>query len=448
MVITLLYNLNILAFNSCWRIGEQRSTSRSLCDWLTAYCFSIDLRWFKETKGDPLLALFQHVERETHGGLGRHIETGIRLNANGDERRIELCLRDPVYGCRTDIPVVGLRGHHVDAVGDHAERGFLLFFFHLMVLPNRFAMLSISHFIHDGKDSDMSQTRPPHLRRSWLFVGGANEAELIAAADSGADVLIHELEDFTSPALRPKAREVSRIVLSAWKALGVVAGVRINPLAGCGHEDLAAVMRGAPDVVMLPKVSDPSNLADLDKAVSSAEHARGLKFGSTELVPNIELARGLIRTYDVCKVSPRVRSALVASEDMATDLGAERGSDGEELKYVRARFHVECTAAGVVSIDAPYTWTDDAGIKRETLYARRLGYRAKSAVNPAHPAIINSILTPSVEEIEQAQRIFDAFEAAQVRGEQRIELDGSLVEMPTYRNAEQLLKRAEELGVL
>jgi len=61
----------------------------------------------------------------------------------------------------------------------------------------------------------MSQIRPPHLRRSWLFVGGANEAELIAAADSGADVLIHEFEDFIAPVLCPKAREVSPTVLSA-----------------------------------------------------------------------------------------------------------------------------------------------------------------------------------------------------------------------------------------
>ena len=33
----------------------------------------------------------------------------------------------------------------------------------------------------------MPQIRPPEMRRSWLFVGGADEAALIAAADSGED---------------------------------------------------------------------------------------------------------------------------------------------------------------------------------------------------------------------------------------------------------------------
>ena len=65
----------------------------------------------------------------------------------------------------------------------------------------------------------MPQIRPPEMRRSWLFVGGADEAALIAAADSGADVLIHELEDFTAPSSRPAAREIAprtRRLEGAW----------------------------------------------------------------------------------------------------------------------------------------------------------------------------------------------------------------------------------------
>jgi hypothetical protein len=59
----------------------------------------------------------------------------------------------------------------------------------------------------------MRRIRPVPLCRSWLFLEGANEAVLQRAASSGADVLIHELEDFTPPALRPKAR-----MLAQWSA--------------------------------------------------------------------------------------------------------------------------------------------------------------------------------------------------------------------------------------
>lgn len=293
----------------------------------------------------------------------------------------------------------------------------------------------------------MRKRRPPNIRRSWLFLGGTDVDALIAAADSGADVLIHELEDFTAPDQRPAARAIAPTVLAAWKERGIIAGVRVNPFVDCGREDLTAVMPGAPDVVMLPKVGEPAHVAELDQAISSAERAAGIDTGSTELVPNIELARGLIQTFDICKASPRVSAALVASEDMATDLGAERGQDGEELKYVRARFHVECVAAGVVSIDAPYTWTDDAGVEQEARHARRLGYKAKSAVDPGHAAVINRVFTPSEDEVEEARRIVEAFEAAQARGDGRAELNGSLIETPIYRNAQQLLDRYESLAV-
>ena len=90
----------------------------------------------------------------------------------------------------------------------------------------------------------MAQIRPAQLCRSWLFLEGANEAVLQRAPASGADVLIHELEDFTPPALRPAARALARDLYGSWRAAGRVVAVRVNPLEGDGMEDLAAVMRG------------------------------------------------------------------------------------------------------------------------------------------------------------------------------------------------------------
>ena len=289
---------------------------------------------------------------------------------------------------------------------------------------------------------------PVEARRSWLFVEGANEAALRTAVTSGADVLIQELEDFTPPDRRAEARALSPDILAQWKAAGVVAAVRVNPLDGDGRDDLEAVMRGAPDVVLLPKANDAGQILALDESVAELERRYGLNEGSTELVPNVELARGLMNTFAICAASPRVCACVVASEDMAADLGAERSRDGGELDYVRARFHLECVAAGVMSIDRPYTWTDSAGVEADSLAARRLGYRAKSAVYAEHAAIINRVLTPSPEEVAQARRLVDAFEAAQAAGNARVEVDGSLVEVPIYLNARRLLDRAARLGIV
>jgi citrate lyase subunit beta/citryl-CoA lyase len=292
--------------------------------------------------------------------------------------------------------------------------------------------------------------RPAALCRSWLFLPGADERALATAAASGADVLIQELEDFTPPALRPRARALAPALYDRWRAAGALAAVRVNPLDGeeghVGGEDLAAAMRGRPDFVLLPKVSDPGQIERLDSALAVGEAENGIPAGSTPVVPNIELARGLVRTIAIATASPRVVACLVAAEDMAADLGAERAPDGLELAYVRQRFLVECVAAGVVAIDAPYTWRDEEGLERDTRWARRLGYKAKSCVVSEHAAAINRALTPDAEEIARATRIVAAFEAARARGHDRAEVDGSLVEVPTYANMKRLLARAAALS--
>ena len=53
---------------------------------------------------------------------------------------------------------------------------------------------------------------------TWLFVAGADEAAHAAAAKSGAHVLVQELEDFTPPALRPRARALAPALYARWRA--------------------------------------------------------------------------------------------------------------------------------------------------------------------------------------------------------------------------------------
>lgn len=283
-------------------------------------------------------------------------------------------------------------------------------------------------------------TRP---RRSWLFVAGADPAAHAAAARSGADVLIQELEDFTPPALRPKARSMAVALYERWRKAGAIAAVRINPFETDGRDDLAAVMAGRPQAVLMSKVTAPEQVKALDAAVTKLERKHGIPTGSTELVPNVETAAGLVRTLEIARSSRRITALLVASEDMVADLGAERSRGGGELAYVRARFLVECRAAGVEAIDCPYTFSDVRGARADALQAKRLGYRAKSLVSPSHARAINSVFSPQTKEIDHARRLVTAFEEARGAGRDRALVDGALVEVPIYAAAKRLL---ESLG--
>jgi citrate lyase beta subunit len=111
-------------------------------------------------------------------------------------------------------------------------------------------------------------------RRSWLFVAGADEAAHQAAARSAADVLIQELEDFTPPDLRPKARAMAATLYERWRSAGKIAAVRVNPLESCGREDIAAVMKGRPDIVLMSKVSRPEQVKDVGAGFCGLPQAR------------------------------------------------------------------------------------------------------------------------------------------------------------------------------
>jgi len=255
-----------------------------------------------------------------------------------------------------------------------------------------------------------------NARRTWLFV-------------PGADVIVLELEDFTPPELRPKAYELSEAALASWRKAGALAAVRVNPLETCGHQDLAGVIGARPDLIMMSKVATPQQIIALEKATG----------GTVDLVPNVESALGLKNTFEIGKACRRIVAMLVASEDMVADLGTERSRGGEELAYVRARFLLECRAAGVEAIDCPYTFSDVKGAIADARYARRLGYRMKSLVDPSHAKGINKVLTP---DFAKAKKIVAAFEKARKQGKDRALVDGLLVEVPIYAAAKRLLESA------
>ena len=268
--------------------------------------------------------------------------------------------------------------------------------------------------------------------------------EVGASGKPGA-VHIVDLEDFTPPARRAEARSRLAAYVEGCRARGLVAAIRINQLEGDGIEDLAAAMATRPDVIALPMCERVAQIHALDAAITNWEARLGLAPGLTELLPVCETAQGVADVRLFAAASPRVRGALLGAEDLANDLNAIRGPDAVELDYARRRFLLECRAAKIEPIDAPFTFADVKGAVHEAQYARRLGYLSKSLVRPDHAAAINAALTPDAQEIAKAEAIITGFEAGRARGEDRVLIDGLWVEVPAYRNAKRLLERAKRL---
>jgi citrate lyase subunit beta/citryl-CoA lyase len=285
----------------------------------------------------------------------------------------------------------------------------------------------------------------PSNRLVWLFCAGASQAAHEATVASGAQILIQDLEDFTPPALREQARAMVPGLFRSARDAGMMVCVRINLLNQEGLIDLAAVMPHRPDVIAYPKAERAVDMAALSEHIGRLEQQHGIPLGSTEILPVCETALGVVEVRALAAATPRVRAALLGTEDLATDLQAERGTDGVELDHARRRFLLECRAAKIEPVDAPYTYADEAGAVAEARYARRLGYQTKSLVNPVMVQAVQSALAPSAHDIALAQETVALFEAARARGEDRALVRDLWVEVPTYLNARRLLERAQAL---
>ena len=202
------------------------------------------------------------------------------------------------------------------------------------------------------------QIKDPEFIRTWLFGPGMPGAAQLAMGSCGSDALIVDLEDSTPAELRPQARAGLPTLLLPWRDAGIITAVRINALESEGHDDLAAAMKAGAQVIVYPMAETPDQIRALDIAITDWEAKLKLQTGSTSILPVCETALGVADVRVIAAGSQRVRAALMGTEDLASNLCAERTPEGDELDHARRRFILECRAARIEPIDAPHTYGD------------------------------------------------------------------------------------------
>ena len=284
--------------------------------------------------------------------------------------------------------------------------------------------------------------------RSLLFVPGDSERKLAKAESTGADALVLDLEDAVEPSRLPQAREMVRQYMQARPERRQALWVRINPLdSGLALDDLAAIVRGAPDGILLPKVAGPAAIVALAGYLDALEARDGVARGSVGIIPvATEVPDALFALGGYKHSSPRLQGLTWGAEDLASALGAatNRQEDGEydfTYRLARSLCLLGAHAAGVRAIDTICgNFRDDAGLRREAAQARKAGFSGKIAIHPDQVAAINEAFTPDAAELEYARRIVQAFEQAPGTG--TLQLDGEMLDRPHLKRAMQILAQA------
>jgi citrate lyase subunit beta/citryl-CoA lyase len=311
---------------------------------------------------------------------------------------------------------------------------------------------------HCGPSSDASLSEfvyaPRVTSRAWLFVPGDSERKLAKGESCGADVLILDLEDAVSAERRPAGRALVREYLAARRTTDAARRpelwVRINPLAsGVALADLAAVMPGAPDGIVLPKTDSGDAVRELAHYLSALEAREGIADGRTRILPvATETARALFHLHSYTDVSQRLAGLTWGAEDLPAALGAttNRGPDGE-LAFVYQLARALCLAGAVAArvqpIDTVYPdFRDSAGLEKTCARARVDGFTGKIAIHPDQVGVIQRAFSPTADEVARARRVVAAFRENPGAG--TIGLDGQMLDKPHLTQAERVLALARE----
>lgn len=283
------------------------------------------------------------------------------------------------------------------------------------------------------------------LRRSMLFIPGNSPGMLQNGGVFGADSVILDLEDAVAPTEKDAARYLISQALCTVDYGTSEKVVRINPLDTFAAEDIKAIVPCKPDALMVPKVQSAE---DIHQAVRLIEQAELPGQTPVKIIALLETPQGIAEAYAIAQAHERVAALALGAEDYTAALGATRTKDGQEIFTVRTMLVNAAAAAGIQSIDTPYTdANDDEGLLADTKLAKQLGFKGKLSINPRQIDVIHSVFNPSPSDIDWAEQVIVAIEKAKAEGSGVASLNGKMVDLPIVNRAERILHLARLLGL-
>lgn len=286
------------------------------------------------------------------------------------------------------------------------------------------------------------------LRRSMLFLPGANAAMLSTAFVYKPDSIMFDLEDAVSLREKDAARLLVYHALQNPAYNDIETVVRINPLnTPFGLQDLEAVVRAGVDIVRLPKTDSADDVHELEAHVERIERECGREVGSTKLMAAIESASGVVNAVSIALASKRMIGIALAGFDYVMDMQTERG-DGTELFYARCAVLHAARFAKIDAFDVVYSdVNDEEGFLKEVELIRKLGFNGKSLINPRQIELLHNAYAPTEEDVEYAHRVIAAAEKAEREGLGVIALNGKMIDGPIVDHAKRVIQKAAASGV-
>ncbi|MDH3603761.1 MAG: aldolase/citrate lyase family protein [Candidatus Tectomicrobia bacterium] len=287
------------------------------------------------------------------------------------------------------------------------------------------------------------------IRRSWLIVPAHDDARLAEATQSGADVVVLDLQDTVHDSKKQEARERIRGAIPQLCEQGIEVFVRsdIELLYADLH---ASVWRGLSGV-MLPGVTSVEQVREADCLIGKLQAERGVvkpppvgevleaddpvsPEQALEIHLCLDTGRGNWDAVELIQASSRVKSISLGRADLTMDLREEPTGDLHLMPYLMQRLIIIANATGVQPIGAWWRGTSRGLVASydDTLEAaltgRQAGFKGALCMRAHQVAALNKGFTPTDGETARAETVIAAFSGAQDNGKSSISLDGEFID--------------------
>jgi citrate lyase subunit beta/citryl-CoA lyase len=279
--------------------------------------------------------------------------------------------------------------------------------------------------------------------RSLLFVPVTAEKFVRTGADRGADGIILDLEDAVAPSQKAHARTLIADAIPEVARNGADVLVRVNRPWRLLVRDLEAAVIPGVKALMLTKVDSAEHVCAAAEIVAELEAERGLPAGGMQFVVLVETTAGFFRLEAIARAHPRVVAISLGTEDFTADAGML--PDPEALFFPKQQTVFAARAAGILPmgfVGSIADFRDQDAFRAIVRRSKRLGFMGASAIHPLQVSVLNEEFGLSDAEVERAQRMVAAYEAAYAQGLGAVQFEGAMIDVPVVQRAQNVLARA------
>lgn len=284
--------------------------------------------------------------------------------------------------------------------------------------------------------------------RSLIFIPGNNQRFLEKSRTINSDIICYDLEDSVPQEEKEIARESVKSAIQEISKINDInkeriLAVRINsPTSDQMATDLKKVITPGIDAIVIPKVDDDKQIAEILKIIEKEENEKNIQSGIIKIIPSIESALGVVNAYNIAKSDQRITTLVFGIFDFLHDMKIDN-QDMETITgfmYARAKVPVDARAAGIDSIDS--IWQDihdHSGLIKDLKLGKKLGYNGKCIIHPSQIEHVHSVFSPSNQDIEWAKKVVQALDSAKNSSAGAVKLEGKMIDAVHYKQARRIL---------